>query len=75
MKLTSRLPSDKHGIVEQIAGILGDVGINCLYQSTFSSANILVSKSDIARARRALEEHGRERGARAERGREEGELA
>ncbi|ORY76266.1 hypothetical protein BCR35DRAFT_353423 [Leucosporidium creatinivorum] len=52
---------DKHGIVEQIAGILGAVGINCLYQSTYSSANILVSKSDIARARIALEEHGRER--------------
>ncbi|KAK4051628.1 hypothetical protein OIV83_002768 [Microbotryomycetes sp. JL201] len=46
---------DKTGIVNQVAGILARSGINCVYQSTFSSANVLVAKCDIARARRALE--------------------
>ncbi|KAM0789706.1 hypothetical protein ACM66B_006565 [Microbotryomycetes sp. NB124-2] len=46
---------DKTGIVDQVAGILAKAGINCVYQSTFSSANVLVAKCDIARARRALE--------------------
>lgn len=58
--ILSSLIKDKHGVVESIARILGAEGINCLYQSTYSSANILVSKSDIVRARRVLEKHGKQ---------------
>ncbi|SGY83059.1 BQ5605_C009g05616 [Microbotryum silenes-dioicae] len=51
------MKTDTHGIVEHFAGLLVNGGLNCLYQSTFSTANILVAKDDIVRARRILEEH------------------
>ncbi|KAK4700959.1 hypothetical protein P7C70_g5281, partial [Phenoliferia sp. Uapishka_3] len=48
---------DKTGIVEHLAGLLIEQDINLNYTSTFQSANILVAKSDITRARRILEEN------------------
>ncbi|KAK4056449.1 hypothetical protein OIO90_002592 [Microbotryomycetes sp. JL221] len=53
----SKFGLDKHGIVDSVAGILANEGINVVYQSTFSSANVLVAKTDIRRARQALEAH------------------
>ncbi|KAL8280455.1 hypothetical protein RQP46_007103 [Phenoliferia psychrophenolica] len=47
---------DKTGIVEHLAGLLIEQDINLVYTSTFQSANILVAKSDITRARQILEE-------------------
>ncbi|SCV74712.1 BQ2448_7741 [Microbotryum intermedium] len=47
---------ETHGIVEHFAGLLVNGGLNCLYHSTFSTANILVAKDDIVRARRILED-------------------
>lgn len=70
----SRRFADKHGIVEYYAGLLIAGGVNLLYQSTYQSANILVSKRQSGLARRILEERwkeggrGREAGGRAEEG-------
>jgi hypothetical protein len=51
---------DKHGIVEHFAGLLKNGGVNLLFQSTFGSANILVAKKDIHKAKKILEEDGSE---------------
>jgi len=48
--------ADKHGIVEYYAGLLIKGGVNLLYQSTYQSANILVSKQQSRLAKRILEE-------------------
>ncbi|GAA5845315.1 hypothetical protein JCM9279_004840 [Rhodotorula babjevae] len=46
---------DKPGLVEQYAQLLIDGGVrSLLYQSTYGSANILVAKRDVGRARRLL---------------------
>ncbi|GAA5908991.1 hypothetical protein JCM8208_007136 [Rhodotorula glutinis] len=46
---------DKPGLVEHYAQLLIDGGVrSLLYQSTYGSANILVAKRDVGRARRLL---------------------
>ncbi|GAA5822509.1 hypothetical protein JCM3770_002442 [Rhodotorula araucariae] len=46
---------DKPGLVEHYAQVLIDGGVrSLLYQSTYGSANILVAKRDVGRARRLL---------------------
>ncbi|GAA5876849.1 hypothetical protein JCM8547_002407 [Rhodosporidiobolus lusitaniae] len=52
----NRFGLDKPGLVEHYASLLISSGItSLLYQSTFGSANILVAKRDVERARRVLE--------------------
>jgi len=46
--------TDKTGIVNMLTDILTSNGINLLYSSTFATANILVSKQDLAKARSTL---------------------
>lgn len=47
--------TDKPGLVEHYASLLIEGGVrSLLYQSTFGSANILVAKRDVGKARRLL---------------------